>query len=69
MLLRTFGKLELEGTSLRRPKPLLLLAYLAIEGPQGRGHLAELFFPHSAKARANLSVALSRLRHGAPGTL
>lgn len=66
MLLRTLGQLELEGSSLRRPKPLLLLAYLALEGPQERGHLAELFFRGNKKARANLSVALSRLRKGAP---
>ena len=33
MLLSTLGGLALEGSSFRRPKPLLLLAYLAIEGP------------------------------------
>ena len=69
MYLRTFGRLDLSPSDFRRPKPLLLLAYLALEGVQERGHLAELFFGGSKKARGNLSVALSRLRHGAPGTL
>ena len=69
MFLHTLGNLELKGADFRRPKPLLLLAYLALEGPQERGHLAELFFGGSKKTRANLSVALSRLRHGAPGSI
>lgn len=69
MRLRTLGGLELEGTRFRRPKPLLVLAYLALEGPQERGHLAELFFRGSKRARANLSVVLSRLRRGAPGAV
>ena len=69
MLLRTLGGLFLEGTELRRPKPLLLLTYLALEGPQERGHLAELFFRGSSKGRASLSTTLSRLRSSAPGAI
>lgn len=69
MLLRTLGSLELEGADFRRPKPLLLLAYLALEGPHERGYLAELFFGGSKKARGNLSVALSRLRQTDPDVI
>ena len=54
MLLRTLGGLQLEGTEFQRPKPLLLLAYLALEGPQERGYLAELFFQGSSNGRHKL---------------
>ncbi len=42
MLLRTLGGLKLEGSDFTRPKPLLLLAYLALEGPKERRFLSEL---------------------------
>ncbi|UCH24784.1 MAG: hypothetical protein JSV66_05455, partial [Trueperaceae bacterium] len=67
MRLRTLGRLELEDSGLNRPKPLLLLCYLALEGPQERRHLAELFWPTSTNALKSLSMALTRLRQGAPG--
>ena len=67
MRLRTLGELRLEGQVKRRPKPLLLLAYLALEGKQARGHLAELFWPGSSDARNRLSVTLKRLRAETPG--
>jgi predicted ATPase/DNA-binding SARP family transcriptional activator len=67
MRLRTLGRLELEGSGLNRPKPLLLLCYLALEGAQERRHLAELFWPTSTNALKSLSMALTRLRQGAPG--
>jgi predicted ATPase/DNA-binding SARP family transcriptional activator len=69
MRLRTLGRLELEGSGLNRPKPLLLLCYLALEGTQERRHLAELFWPASANALKSLSMALTRLRQGAPGVV
>lgn len=69
MLLRTLGGLQLEGTEFQRPKPLLLLAYLALEGPQERGYLAELFFQGSSNGRHSLSTTLSRLRSSAPGVV
>ena len=70
MLLRTLGALELEGVAFRRPKPLVLLAYLALEGPQERRFLAELFFGGSSgAARRALSTTLTRLRQGAPGSI
>lgn len=66
--LRTLGGLALDGSSFRRPKPLLLLAYLALEGPQDRRHLAELFWPRAADHLKSLTVALAQLKQGAPGT-
>src|SRR5690606_25440758 len=69
----TLGGLELSVPSkdkpLRRPKPLLLLAYLAIEGPKERHHLAELFWPDAQRPLDSLRVALSQLRMAAPGVL
>lgn len=69
MTLKTLGGLGLAGSSFARPKPLLLLAYLSLEGPQERRHLAELFWPKNADALNSLSVALSRLRSGVPGAV
>jgi predicted ATPase len=69
MLLRTLGGLALSGASIRRPKPLLLLAYLSLEGPKERRYLAELFWPRAANARKSLSMALTQLRAGAPGAI
>ena len=62
MLLRTLGGLALEGSTLTRPKPLLVLAYLALEGPTPRRRLAELFFGDAADPRDSLSTALRYLR-------
>jgi pimeloyl-ACP methyl ester carboxylesterase len=69
MVLRTLGALELAGSSFARPKPLLLLAYLALEGPRPRRHVAELFWPRARDPLKSLTVALTRLRHGAPGVV
>lgn len=67
MLLRTLGGLELTGTVFTRPKPLLLLAYLALEGPQERRFLADLFFLETGDPLNLLAVTLSRLRKVADG--
>ncbi len=69
MLLRTLGGLSLEGSSFPRPKPLLLLAYLSIEGPADRERLAKLFWPGHEHPRQNLAVAVSQLKSRAPGAL
>jgi predicted ATPase len=69
MRLTTLGGLELAGSTLRRPKPLLLLAYLAIEGRRDRRHLADVFWPAATDARNRLSVTLRRLRAEAPGSV
>jgi predicted ATPase len=66
MYLRTLGGLSLEGSSFQRPKPLLLLAYLALEGPKPRRYLAELFFMDAADQMNSLSRALSYLRQDVP---
>ena len=44
-MLRTFGRVQLGDGSFTRPKPLLLLAYLTVEGPCPRRRLADLFWP------------------------
>ena len=69
MVLHTLGGVRLEGSDFTRPKPLLLLAYLVVEGPQVRRRLAELFWVRGADPMKSLSVALTRLRKGAPGVV
>jgi len=69
MRLRTLGGLRLEGARFTRPKPLLLLTYLTLEGPRPRRHLAELAWPDARDPRQSLAVALARLRAGAPGAV
>jgi tetratricopeptide (TPR) repeat protein/DNA-binding SARP family transcriptional activator len=66
MILRTLGQLSLDGSDFRRAKPLLLAAYLRLEGPKSRRYLAEIFWPGASDAMNSLSVALSQLRRGAP---
>ncbi|TVR85513.1 MAG: NACHT domain-containing protein, partial [Trueperaceae bacterium] len=61
--------MALEASALSRPKPLLLLTYLAIEGRRHRRHVAELFWPTARDHMKALTVALARLRRGAPGAL
>jgi predicted ATPase len=62
--LKTLGVLSLEPSTFTRPKPLLLLTYLALEGSQGRRHLAELFWQAGNRMKS-LSMALTLLRQGA----
>ncbi|WP_084474646.1 AAA family ATPase [Deinococcus pimensis] len=55
-----------EGQQVRlQGKPLLLLAYLAVEGPTSRGRLSSLLWPHVSEvtARNNLTQLLRRLHH------
>src|SRR5690625_2562554 len=67
LLLHTLGRLQLvdsdapEVPLFTGPKPLLLLAYLAIEGPASRRHLGELFFAGHADQLDNVSVTIRRL--------
>ena len=67
MRIRALGGLELEGSTFTRPKPLLLLTYLALEGPKARRDVAELFWPRSGGRLRTLTVTLGRLRSGALG--
>lgn len=69
MQLITLGGLALEGSDFARTKPLLLLAFLALEGSSERRYLAELFWPDAADKRNSLSRAVSQLRKGAPGAI
>lgn len=69
MYLRTLGQAALEGSRLKRPKPLLLLGYLALEGATARPHLRELFWATAAKPADSLRVALGQIREAAPGAL
>ncbi|WP_064014100.1 tetratricopeptide repeat protein [Deinococcus puniceus] len=64
MRLRTLGGVSIEGGKYGREKPLLVLAYLALEGPQPRRHLAELFWPSAEGPQQlnNLNQHLIRLR-------
>ena len=69
MVLRTLGGLELHDSSFQRPKTLLLLAYLALEGAKERQHLSTLLWPvATAKERQHrLRVMLSQLKKEAAG--
>lgn len=62
MELRALGRLHVAGSALRRPKPLLLLTYLAMEGTKPRQHLSELFFSEARDAADALGTTLRRLR-------
>ncbi|GIW28674.1 MAG: hypothetical protein KatS3mg070_2037 [Meiothermus sp.] len=61
-MLYTLGGLRLAESNFSREKPLLLLAYLALEGPKPRRFLAELFWPEAADPMNSLAVALAKLR-------
>lgn len=67
MRLRTLGGLALEGSSFGRPKPLLLLAHLSLEGPKPRRYLADLFYSGTSDPLNGLSRALSFLKAEEPG--
>lgn len=60
--LYTLSGLRLEHTNFTRPKPLLLLAYLCIEGKKEKRFLAELFWPGASNHLNSLAKALSQLR-------
>ena len=69
MRLRTFGSLELQGSRFNRPKPLLLLCYLTLEGAKDRRYLSTLFWPNAKNPATSLRVALNRLKNGVPDAL
>ncbi|WP_117237835.1 tetratricopeptide repeat protein [Thermus sediminis] len=66
-MLRTLGGLRLEGTSFSKRKPLILAAFLALEGPKSRRYLQELFWPRAEDPQNSLSVALSQLKRAGVG--
>ncbi|MBX3144493.1 MAG: hypothetical protein KF813_12090 [Trueperaceae bacterium] len=59
---KTLGTLRLSGEKLTRPKPLLMVAYLAHEGPTDRDRLARLFCAGARDRKDALSTALGRLK-------
>ncbi len=67
MFLNTLGGAALAGSTFRRSKPLVVLAYLALEGAQDRRYLAELIWPDAGDPRQSLTVALSQLHAEMPG--
>lgn len=67
--LLTLGSLQLQGAVFGREKPLLLLAYLCLCGPQPRRGLARLFWPDAASPMNSLSVAIAQLRKVLPTEL
>ena len=69
MRLEMLGGLKFKGATFRRPKPLLLLGYLALEGPKPRRYLAELFWPEAKNPPGSLSVALTQIKKAVPGVL
>jgi predicted ATPase len=69
MYLYTLGGLELDGGNLSRPKPLLLLAYLTLEGAKERRHLGELFYLDTTTPMTGLRVAFGHIREAAKGVL
>jgi len=69
MILKTLGGLKIDGGDFKRPKPLLLLSYLALEGAKDSKHLSELFFSQSANPSQQLSVTINRLKKGIPDAI
>jgi predicted ATPase/Tfp pilus assembly protein PilF len=68
MELQTLGGLALSDVAFGRVKPLLLLAFLAMEGARTRRELADLFFLGTRDPRDGLSTALRRIAAAAPGS-
>ncbi|WP_288434517.1 ATP-binding protein [uncultured Deinococcus sp.] len=65
--LQTLGGLRLHGADLGQRLPLLVLAYLVIEGPTERQHLRGLFWPGAQSQGNNMRVVLAKLRATLPG--
>ncbi len=71
MRLFTLGGLKLEP-DLTDPQPLLVLAFVALEGERSRGELKELFWPHQpnkTKRSKSLSDVVRRLKKTDPRLL
>ena len=68
-MLHTLGGLHLEGAARQQAGPLVLLAYLALEGPQERRGVQELFFPGHTDPAGRLRMMLHRIKLAAPSAL
>ncbi len=62
LLLNLLGGLNLESEGFHRPKPLLLLAYLALEGRKEKRHVQELFWSDAANPAGSLRTAMNQIR-------
>jgi predicted ATPase len=60
--LNMLGGLNLESEGFHRPKPLLLLAYLALEGKKEKRHVQELFWSDAANPAGSLRTAMNQIR-------
>jgi predicted ATPase len=60
--LNLLGGLNLESEGFHRPKPLLLLAYLALEGRKEKRHVQELFWSDAANPAGSLRTAMNQIR-------
>jgi tetratricopeptide (TPR) repeat protein len=61
MQLVTFGKVRLSHCDFSRPKPLLLLSYVTLEGSQERRKLADLFWTEATSEKNDVSKKLGKL--------
>jgi DNA-binding SARP family transcriptional activator len=66
MRLVMLGGLALEPSTFTRPKPLLLLAYLSLEGPRSRRDIADLFWQGTKDPMQGLRMALLQLNREVP---
>lgn len=62
--IQALGTLRHEGDVSLRPKPLLLLTYLGLEGPTARSRLVELFGAGAADPADAVATTLRRARPG-----
>lgn len=62
--IRALGTLRLDGQVTLRPKPLLLLTYLGLEGPTPRSRLVELFGAGAADPADAVATTVRRARPG-----
>ena len=67
--LTTLGESHLRGSRVKRPKLLILLVYLALEGQQSREHLRTLFWPEAADPAGSLRAAVAYLQSNARGAI
>ena len=68
-MLLTLGASALTGGALARPRALMLLTYLSLEGPTDRTTLRTLLWGHGDAAANSFRVALSNIRAAVPGAL
>lgn len=69
--LLTLGEISFsrDDTLQGQHRPLVLLAYLAHNGPQDRRSIATIFWPHAKNPLNSLSSTLTRIRKAVPGLM